>query len=64
MLSLEEKIKLYISGVSAGVSENAGCSDGEDERTKDLIEQFFSMNDEEFKKYCGSPLIRLVAYGG
>jgi hypothetical protein len=64
MLTLEEKIKLYIAGVSKGISEKSGCSDGEKERTNDLINQFFSMNDEDFTKYCDWPLARLVAYGG
>ncbi len=64
MLTLEEKIKLFLAGVEAGVSESAGCNDGQEERTKDLIERFFSMNDEDFKEFCEHGVVTLVAYGG
>ena len=64
MLTLEDKIKMYIKGVSMGVSENAGCNDGESRRTKQLIRKFFEMSDEDFTKYCNEKLVSLVAYGG
>lgn len=64
MLTLEEKIKMYIAGVVRGTSEQAGCCDGEEEQIKNSIDQFFSMNDEEFTEYCNRSLVRFVAYGG
>lgn len=63
-LTLEEKIKLYLAGVSSGISESAGCNDGEDATTNELINDFFSLSDEQFKEYCLNTLPRIVAYGG